>query len=146
MEDTLSNLLRLLLLFSTAFSLRLLLLLLPLPILVSSTSWSSFFLSTSFLSSIVLDHLPPSLSGRVIPLKSIPPHSAFYLHTLIVRTQIYCVSLVARYPPPLFSSLLSSPSAPPEMVRDGESPFRSETECRARPICPPSPCVVVEFP
>lgn len=25
------------------------------------------------------------------------------------------------------------------MVRDGESPFPSETECRARPICPLPP-------
>lgn len=31
-----------------------------------------------------------------IPLKSIPPHCLLYLPKLIIRTQIYCVSLAAR--------------------------------------------------
>jgi len=48
--------------------------------------------------------LPPSLRPRTrpfatpsnIPLKSIPPHCLLYLPGLIIRTQIYCVSLAAR--------------------------------------------------
>jgi len=31
-----------------------------------------------------------------IPLKSIPPHCLLYLPKLIIRTQIYCMSLAAR--------------------------------------------------
>lgn len=35
-----------------------------------------------------------------IPLKSIPPHCLLYLPELIIRTQIYCVSLAVRIIPP----------------------------------------------
>lgn len=46
--------------------------------------------------------LPPRARSRLlatpsnIPLKSIPPHCLLYLPGLIIRTQIYCVSLAAR--------------------------------------------------
>ena len=85
----------------------------------SSSSSSSTFLYFILLhptqppSSILLNHLPPSLSALHRPSNTTEINTTtlgFYLHTLIVRTQIYCVSLVAGTATPL--------SPPPEMVRD----------------------------
>lgn len=59
-----------------------------------------------------------------IPLKSIPPHCLLYLPTLIIRTQICCVSLAARNLP-FFPSFRSTPRPVPRIYRAARLRYHS---------------------